>query len=94
MNHFPYSTYLAPSDFLLREPSKKNLSDKQFAKDFNVKQAVTCLKWLKMQICKEMMQRRNSKRMTKPKEINCLYCEVENTEIGKQEDEEEEEEEN
>jgi hypothetical protein len=88
MDHLPYSPSLAPSDFRLLEPSKKYLADKQFATDVNVKQAVTCLKLLK--ICKEMMLRRNNKRMTKSKEINCLHYEVENTEQDKQEKKEEE----
>ena len=49
-------------------PLNKHLAGKQFAADFNVRQVVTCLTRLTMQM------RRKSKRMTKSKGIYCLYC--------------------
>ena len=41
MDHSPYSSDLAPSDFYLFGPLKKHLVGKRFASDSNVKKAVS-----------------------------------------------------
>jgi len=41
MDHSPYSSDLAPSDFHLFGPLKKHLDGKQFASDTNVKKVVS-----------------------------------------------------
>jgi hypothetical protein len=46
MDHHPYSVNPSPSDFHLFGPLKKQLAGKQFAKDADIKQAVTWLQTL------------------------------------------------